>query len=84
MKEKKISTSPSKKGNKQKPKKFSSLEFLKKLKGGVTDKYQFWRDINEFYTENEVQDVVLFVNCFSIINELFKTDYASGQFLHLA
>ena len=80
MEEKKTSTSPSKKANKQKPKKFSSLRFLKKLKGGVTDKYQFWRDINEFYTENKVQDVVLFVSCFSIINELFKTDYASGQF----
>ena len=80
MKEKKTSTSPSKRGNKQKLKKFSSLEFLKKLKGGVTDKYQFWRDISEFYTENKVQDVVLFVSCFSIINELFKNDYASGQF----
>ena len=75
-----MSKSSSKKGNRLKLEKFSSLEFLKILKGGVTDKHQFWRDIDAFCTENKVQDVVLFVSCFSIINELFKTDYASGQF----
>lgn len=80
MKEKKTSTNPSKTENKQKSNFFSSLGFLKNLKEGVNDKYQFWRDINKFYTENKVQDVALFVSCFSIINEHFKTDYASGEF----
>ena len=66
--------------NKQKSKPFSSITFLKNLKEGILDKHQFWRDINEFYNEDKIEDIQLFVSCFSIINEFFKTDYASGQF----
>lgn len=76
----KKSTDSSKIQNKQRSKKFSSLRFLKNLKEGYVDKHKFWREINEFYDENKIQDVELFVSCFSIINELFKTDFASGQF----
>jgi hypothetical protein len=77
MKEKNKSTDSSKTGIKQK---FSSVVFLKNLKEGVSDIHQFWRDLNEFYAENEIEDIRLFVNCFPIINELFKNDYSSGEF----
>jgi hypothetical protein len=80
MKEKNTPMNSSKPKNIKKHKKFSSIEFLKKLNEGIVDKHQFWRDINEFYNENKIEDIQLFVSCFSIINELFKTDYASGQF----
>lgn len=59
---------------------FSSIIFLKNLKEGIIDKHQFWRDINEFYRKNEIQDIQLFVSCFTIINEFLKNDYSSGQF----
>ncbi|GAA3554033.1 hypothetical protein [Snuella lapsa] len=59
---------------------FSPEDFLSNLKENPIDKHQFWRDINKFYKENKIQDSQLFVSCFSIFNELFKTDYASGQF----
>lgn len=77
MKEKNKSTDSSKTGIKQK---FSSVVFLKNLKEGVSDIHQFWRDLNEFYAENEIEDIQFFVNCFPIINELFKNDYSSGEF----
>lgn len=80
MKEKHKPISSSKAKNNQKSKKFSSFRFLKNLKESIVDKHQFWRDINEFYNEDKIEDIQLFVSCFSIINELFKTDYASGQF----
>jgi hypothetical protein len=59
---------------------FSSKEFLKKIRTGDIEKFQFWRDIRQFYKQNEVQDVELFVSCFPAINEFFKSDYSSSQF----
>ena len=57
MKEKHKPISSSKAKNNQKPKKFSSIRFLKNLKEGILDKHQFWSDINEFYNEDKVEDI---------------------------
>ncbi|MEO2073446.1 MAG: hypothetical protein ABGW99_19115 [Zunongwangia sp.] len=59
---------------------FSSKEFLEKVKADSIEKFQFWRDIQLFYKQNEVDDVELFIRCFPAINEFFKSDYASSQF----
>lgn len=80
MKEKKISRNPSKKGNKQRSRKFSSLEFLKNLKEGIIDEHQFWTDVNKFYDKNEIHDPKLFVSCFPNINDFFNNNHGSGRF----
>lgn len=59
---------------------FSSLEFLKNLKKGVIDEHQFWSDIDQFYSKNEILDAKLFVSCFSTINAFFINNYGSGAF----
>ena len=59
---------------------FSYIKFLKKINTGSIEKFQFWRDIRQFYQHNKVEDVELFVSCFASINEFFKSDFSSGQF----
>ncbi len=61
-------------------KNFSSENFLEKVKTNSIEKFQFWSDIQKFYEKNEIKDVKLLVSCFENINEIFKSDYASGEF----
>ncbi len=45
---------------------FSSKEFLEKVKADRIEKFQFWRDIQRFYKQNEVEDIKLFVSCLNL------------------